>query len=253
MPYYNERLAKQYTEYDVAKANEYLDKAYPKKDAQGFRLGPDGKRITFTILVIPALGDFVDATQLVGQYWQAVGVDAKVQTVDRTLFYDRKDNNDQDATVFQGRAAWPTRCSSRPSTSRSGTSCCSPSPWGDWYACGGKSARSRRRRSRSRWTSIASSRARRPEKQKAMMKQILDIAADQFYVFGISTPGPLYRRGEEQDAQRARRVLLLDLSQPGRQQHRAVLLQTVDATGLSCTEARRSSRARHPLDAERSA
>src|SRR5439155_482042 len=80
----------------------YLDKAYPKKDAQGFRLGPDGKRITFAVLVIPALGDFVDAAQLVGQYWQAVGVDAKVQTVDRTLFYDRKDHNDQDATVFQG-------------------------------------------------------------------------------------------------------------------------------------------------------
>ena len=100
-PYYNEKLATQYTEYSVAKANEYLDKAFPKKDAQGFRLGPDGKRITFAVLVIPALGDFVDAAQLVGQYWQAVGVDAKIQTVDRTLFYDRKDHNDQDGTVFQ--------------------------------------------------------------------------------------------------------------------------------------------------------
>ena len=60
------RLAKQYTEYDVGKANEYLDKAYPKKDSEGFRLGPDGKRITFNIMVIPALGDFLDSTQLVG-------------------------------------------------------------------------------------------------------------------------------------------------------------------------------------------
>ena len=53
-------------------------------------------------MVIPALGDFLDSTQLVAQYWQAVGVDAQVQTVDRTLFYDRKDNNDQDASVFLG-------------------------------------------------------------------------------------------------------------------------------------------------------
>ncbi len=101
-PYYNERLAKQYTEFDVAKANEHLDKAYPKKDGEGFRLGPDGKRISFNIMVIPALGDFLDSTQLTAQYWQAVGVDAKVQTVDRTLFYDRKDANEHDAAVFLG-------------------------------------------------------------------------------------------------------------------------------------------------------
>ncbi len=37
-PFCHERLAKQYTEYDVEKANEYLDKVLPKKDAQGMRL-----------------------------------------------------------------------------------------------------------------------------------------------------------------------------------------------------------------------
>src|SRR5690606_3626727 len=39
-PYYNERLAKQYTEYDVAKANEYLDKVLPEKGSDGMRLRP---------------------------------------------------------------------------------------------------------------------------------------------------------------------------------------------------------------------
>ena len=34
--------ATQYTEYDVANQRA-LDKAYPKKDAENFRLGPDGK------------------------------------------------------------------------------------------------------------------------------------------------------------------------------------------------------------------
>ena len=42
-PYANDKLAEQYTEYDVKKANEYLDKALPKKDANGMRLMPDGK------------------------------------------------------------------------------------------------------------------------------------------------------------------------------------------------------------------
>ena len=34
--------------------------------------------------------------------------DAKIQTVDRTLFYDRKDHNDQDATVFQALVNYNT-------------------------------------------------------------------------------------------------------------------------------------------------
>ena len=156
--YYNERLAKQYTDYDVAKANEYLDKAYPKKDDQGFRLGPDGKRISFSIMVIPALGDWLDATQLVAQYWQKVGIDAQVQTVDRTLFYDRKDKNQQDATVFRAAAVRLKLCSSPPSTSRSGTSPCSPCRGVTGMLAVGRAARSLRRRSRSRWTSIANSR-----------------------------------------------------------------------------------------------
>ena len=36
--YYNERLAKQYTEHDLATANEHLDKVLPNKDANGLRL-----------------------------------------------------------------------------------------------------------------------------------------------------------------------------------------------------------------------
>jgi peptide/nickel transport system substrate-binding protein len=192
-PYFNARLASQYTEYDVGKANQYLDKAFPKKDSEGFRLGPDGNRITFNIMVIPALGDFVDATQLVAQYWQKVGIDAKVQTVDRTLFYDRKDKNEQDATVFQGSGG-------------SGDALLEPTwylpfwneslfavPWGDWYASGGKSGEeppAEVKKQMDLYRQIKASAD--PAKQKALFQQLLDIAADQFYAFGISTPGKLY-------------------------------------------------------------
>ncbi|MEZ4637678.1 MAG: ABC transporter substrate-binding protein [Caldilineaceae bacterium] len=41
-PFYNETLAKQYTEYDPAEANEILDSIFPEKNADGIRLGPDG-------------------------------------------------------------------------------------------------------------------------------------------------------------------------------------------------------------------
>lgn len=192
-PYYNERLAKQYTEYDVKKANEYLDKAYPKKDSENFRLGPDGKRITFNIMVIPALGDFLDSTQLVAKYWQAVGVDAKVQTVDRTLFYDRKDNNDHDAAIFLGSGGLGDAIFEPTFYFPFWNESLYAVPWGTWYASGGKSgeepsAAAKKQMDLYRQLTQSSD----PEKQKALMKQILDIAADEFYTIGVSSPGPLF-------------------------------------------------------------
>ncbi|MFO1061957.1 MAG: ABC transporter substrate-binding protein [Dongiaceae bacterium] len=192
-PYFNEKLATQYTEYDEAKANAYLDKAFPKKNAQGIRLGPDGNPISFSILVIPALGDFVDAAQLVGQYWQKVGIDAKVQTVDRTLFYDRKDHNDQDATVFQGAGGMADALLEPTFYFPFWNESLFAVAWGNWYASGGKSGEEPPAEIKKQMDLYRQVKGVADvDKQKALMKEILDIAADQFYAFGISTPGPLY-------------------------------------------------------------
>ena len=192
-PFFNERLAKQYTEYDIAKANEYLDKAYPEKDSDGFRLGPDGKRITFNVMVIPALGDFLDSTQLVVQYWQAVGVDAKVQTVDRTLFYERKDNNDHDAAVFLGSGGMIDALFEPTFYFPFWNESLFAVPWGNWYNSAGAAGEEppaivQKQMDLYREIKKYSD----PDKQNALMKELLDIAADQFYVIGVSTPGPLY-------------------------------------------------------------
>ena len=192
-PFYDEKLAKQYTEFDLAKANEHLDKAYPKKDGEGFRLGPDGKRISFNIMVIPALGDFLDSTQLVAQYWQAVGVDAKVQTVDRTLFYDRKDNNDQDASVFLGSGGMVDALFEPTFYFPFWNESLFAVPWGNWFASGGKSGEEPPAEVRKQMEIYREiTKYADPAKQVELMKQLLEIAADQFYCIGVSTPGPLY-------------------------------------------------------------
>jgi peptide/nickel transport system substrate-binding protein len=103
--FYDEEFAKQYTEYDVALANESLDKAgLTKKDGDGFRLRPDGKRLFIQIEVAsPALVPFwVDGATQVTQFWKAVGVEAAVKNEDRSLFYERKDANEADCTVWTG-------------------------------------------------------------------------------------------------------------------------------------------------------
>ena len=192
-PYFNEKLAKQYTDYNPKLANEYLDKAYAKKDSDGFRLGPDGKRISFNLMVIPALGDWLDATQLVAQYWQKVGIDVHVQTVDRTLFYDRKDKNDQDATVFEGSGGSADALLEPTFYFPFWNKSLFAVPWGDWYASGGKSGEEppvEVKRQMDIYRQIKAS----PDaaKQKELFQQLLDISADEFYAIGISTPGNLY-------------------------------------------------------------
>jgi peptide/nickel transport system substrate-binding protein len=101
-PWYNETLAKQYTEYDVAKANEALDKVLPQKDGEGFRLRPDGKRLSFQVEVQSVSKEWQDAMNLISGYWKKVGIDGQVKVEDRSLLYTRKDANQHDAVVWGG-------------------------------------------------------------------------------------------------------------------------------------------------------
>ena len=82
-PWYHEKLrAPVHRVTTPSKANAILDKlGYDKKDAQGFRLRPDGQKVFFAIDVIPTLyPDAVDTLELVKRHWAEIGVDMKVNT-----------------------------------------------------------------------------------------------------------------------------------------------------------------------------
>lgn len=102
-PWYNETLAKQYTEYDVDLANQHLDAVLPDKDSSGMRLLPNGEPFTFVVDVTSDLNPFwTDAGNLVIGYWNAVGVNASLNPIDRSLMYTRKAANEHDCTVWGG-------------------------------------------------------------------------------------------------------------------------------------------------------
>ena len=106
--HYHERLATQYTDYDVDLANQYLDQAgFAERDSAGYRLGPDGERISFTIETIAAFRpEWPDMLELVRIYWQEVGIDVSINTIDRTLYYDRRQANLHDAQVWLGEGGF---------------------------------------------------------------------------------------------------------------------------------------------------
>jgi peptide/nickel transport system substrate-binding protein len=101
-PWYNETLAKQFTEYDIAQANEYLDKIIPEKDADGWRLRPDGKRLSI-IVDVAAQGEYghTDSVNIAVDGWRKdLHVDIQMNAVDRSLQVSRGDSGQSDCFVW---------------------------------------------------------------------------------------------------------------------------------------------------------
>ncbi|WP_342361868.1 ABC transporter substrate-binding protein [Terrarubrum flagellatum] len=100
---YDETLATQYTKYDPKAADELLDKAgFAKRDAQNFRLAPDGKRIAFSIDVLTARKDHIDALELIRKYWRAIGIDMQPKPIESSFSVARQLANDHEALVWIG-------------------------------------------------------------------------------------------------------------------------------------------------------
>ena len=59
-PLYNEQLAKQFTEYDVDKANKMLDGILPNKGGDGMRLDETGKKLSIIFEIDNARAQFID-------------------------------------------------------------------------------------------------------------------------------------------------------------------------------------------------
>jgi peptide/nickel transport system substrate-binding protein len=92
-PYYAADLATHWTKYDVKAANALLDEAgLTKKDPQGFRLRPDGKRFTIVVQFTEPVGASVLET--IRSSWTEIGVELQMRQIDRTLFDANRDNND---------------------------------------------------------------------------------------------------------------------------------------------------------------
>ncbi|KAB8144599.1 ABC transporter substrate-binding protein [Chloroflexia bacterium SDU3-3] len=104
-PLYVEKLAKQYIEYDVAQANLYLDKVMPKKDADGYRLGLNGKRFTFDLFVRNDLSygsGWVQIAEMLIDDWANVGVDVKLRSIPEAEFNTLVDQNVVEGVLGSG-------------------------------------------------------------------------------------------------------------------------------------------------------
>lgn len=91
-PYFNAELETHWTEYDPDTANALLDAAgLEQRDADGYRLRPDGKR--FTIVVENREDSLTNVLELVADNYRDIGVELLARLIDRTQWDDNRKNN----------------------------------------------------------------------------------------------------------------------------------------------------------------
>ncbi|MGV9376137.1 ABC transporter substrate-binding protein [Nonomuraea sp. NPDC003707] len=192
--FFDEQMAKQYTQYDVNLANQHLDKAgLSKKDGEGFRLLPGGDRLRFSLDLITLFPEWANAAELVRQNWAAVGVEMKVNPIERTLFYDRKaaKANDHDANVWAGDGGLRIEIDEPRWWFPNGEESNYATRWGMYFQTLGKSADGEKPPAQTlRQMELYWQMRTEPDqaKRKELFRQVLAIAKEQFYAIGIVLP-----------------------------------------------------------------
>jgi peptide/nickel transport system substrate-binding protein len=199
-PYYIEGMDTQYTEFDVAKANEYLDKVLPEKDSQGFRLNKDGKRLSIVFTVGNDWGYgtyYIQLAELLIGYWKNVGVELKLNSVTGAQFEELRKKNEIEATLTtgEGGAGITPLLDPRYYVPFSGFGFFG-NAWAAWYVpdpSGGSvvvEPPQWAKDARAKYDEVLAQPSQ--ELQVEKMKVVLQEAMDRFYVIGIARPAQMY-------------------------------------------------------------
>ena len=92
-PYYKDELATHWAEYDPDAADGLLDAVgLTERDGEGFRLRPDGQRLTLTIEASDAA--YAKTLEIMADMFADVGIELLPRIIDRTQWDNNRDNND---------------------------------------------------------------------------------------------------------------------------------------------------------------
>ncbi|MBC7813021.1 MAG: ABC transporter substrate-binding protein, partial [Burkholderiales bacterium] len=192
---YNERLATQYTEFDIDLANQMLDEAgFTERNADGIRLAADGNPISFVMVYSEFPAGAAQVMEFVQRYWREIGIDMQPREMPREAFDELVYSNGHDAALWGGEGGM--RPVGRPHNYMpSDTNAWFASAWGTWSEYPeDANAEEPTNPAALRQIELLEQIKQTPdqEQQDSLMSEILDIAADEFWVIGISTPQPSF-------------------------------------------------------------
>lgn len=192
--FYNEQLGTQFIAHEPEEANNILDElGLTKRDAQGFRVFPEnGQRITMYAIASLAKPWLIEVLELVRQQWEDIGINLSIQSSERSLFYDRAQNNDYDISVdaivggLDATQDMRAILAVHPLDSRQSI------PWVKWYQSGGTQGEEPSENMKQR-LELLQQWSIEPDQEKAdaIFREILVLAADAFEVIGTVLPPPM--------------------------------------------------------------
>ena len=141
-PYYpGDEYAYKYTEYKPDLANQMLDKiGLDKKDGEGFRLLPSGKRVLIDFSVVEVFGPYRDIGTLISRDFEKVGIKVNMQIRERALHFQMRQANDLQAELWnQDTAGFPFTGSTKYDFRKDLYGNLTYGPlWKQWYDTNGK-------------------------------------------------------------------------------------------------------------------
>ncbi len=102
-PVYWEPQAKNLIEHDPDRANAYLDEiGLTERDDDGYRLRPDGERLSIVFEYAAVFGAWGDIAELLTGDWEELGIELISTEIDRSLLGQRLSANEIDLAVWTG-------------------------------------------------------------------------------------------------------------------------------------------------------
>jgi peptide/nickel transport system substrate-binding protein len=95
--FYKEEWGTAYAQYDPDQSNQILDEmGLDRKDADGYRLRPDGATLSVVVEWVPGEGPKGPVAELVRQYWEEIGIKVALKEQTRAIYEERLLANEHD-------------------------------------------------------------------------------------------------------------------------------------------------------------
>ena len=194
-PFYDEEMAKQYTEFDPDAAAAAFEAAgLGPRNGDGFYTFADGSPLVVTIDMISTVRpEWIDMMELLQLQIEAGGIDIELNNIDRTLYYEKRPAGDYDAQIWQGDGGLDVIQEPRYYMANGDESVWAYR-WAQWF----QGSRPEIAEEPAPWAKEQMDLFNQlrgegdPLKRDELMKQILAIAKENFPVIGISLPGNGY-------------------------------------------------------------
>jgi peptide/nickel transport system substrate-binding protein len=174
-------------EYDPDRANELLDEmGLTERDGEGFRLTPSGERLQIVFECAAIFGPWPEIGELLGEHYKQIGLEWITKVHNRQLLVEHMGTGDMDCHMWTANGEFHLVGECRTYISFQGAAA-----FQSWYNTGGKEGEEPPDFMKTQWelwdeiTVTVDE-----EKQKELVRQILEIHKENMVTIGICTSPP---------------------------------------------------------------